>query len=108
LRLAVCGLVGLPAVVFSVALPIGAVYVWLTTGLSPLTQVREGGWRAVLVMWPIVGSLFASIHVFGAFLEGGAQGRAAIASITICLLALWVLALRRGRGYAHTIVRRWL
>ncbi len=81
---------------------------WLTTGLSPLTQVREGGWPAVLVMWPIVGSLFAGIHVFGAFLEGGAQGRAGIAGITFGLLALWVLALRRGRVYEHTIARRWL
>jgi hypothetical protein len=95
-------------VIVSVSLVTGPLYVWLTTGVSPLIQVREGGWPVVFVIWPIVGSLFATMHVFAAFVEGGVRARAGIAGITVCLCALWLLALRRGRAHENSIVGRWL
>lgn len=110
-RLSVAAIVGLALLIFAVAPPIGAVYVWLTTGLSPLAQVREGGTLAAFVMWPIVGLAFTPIHVLGASVEGGGEARVAVAAVTGCLAAPWVLALHRGRAYEHTllqaIIRRW-
>ncbi len=106
-RLALFGLVGMTIAILSLSIVGGAIYVWLTTGLTPLAQVREGG-VTVLVMWPLVGLAFAPIHVFGAFVEGGVSARVGMLGITGLLVALWVLALRRGRAFAHTVIQRWL
>jgi hypothetical protein len=105
LRLAALGVAGSLALLVLVAVPAGALYVWFMTGASPVAQVHEGGW-AVLLFWPIVGALFAGLHIAGALMAERPNGAWGVAGVTLCLLALWVLAMRRSRAYQHTILQR--
>lgn len=82
---------------------LGVFYIWLMTGLSPSLQVREGGF-GIVVGW-LLGGLFAAFHLVAAFLMER-NGRLGIASITLCLLILWIFGAHRRRIFRHSILRR--
>ncbi len=103
-RLAALGIVGWAILLAIITASTGALYIWVMTGASPIEQVRDGG-LAILWAWPIL-ALFGALQVAGAFLIESPYGPWAIAGITLCLLALWILGLRRGRAHAHTVFRR--
>lgn len=86
-----------------VTLTMGVFYIWLMTGLTPQVQVREGG-VDIVVAW-LLGGLFAGLHLAGIFFleRSGPWG---IAGITLCLLVLWILAVRRGRVLRETVLHR--
>jgi len=90
--------------VLVVTLSAGALYIWAITGVSPVAQASDAG-LASLVAWSL-GGLFAGLHVAGAFLLERPYGPWGIAAVTLCLVALWVLALRRGRAHRHTVLQR--
>jgi hypothetical protein len=80
----------------------GALYMWFGGGPSPIDQVRELGFGA-LVVWPVLAA-FGMVEVAAAFVMERPWGPWAIAGITLCLFALWALALRRGRAHEHTVL----
>ena len=104
LRLALIGVTATPILLALAATPAGALYVWLMTGLSPIAQLRQGGF-GVLVMWPTIGILFAGLHVAAAFMMEP-RGPWGIVGVTACLLALWVIAKRRGCARGGAAPRR--
>jgi hypothetical protein len=103
LRCAVLGLVGSITLLLSIVLFMGVFYIWFMTGFSPTFQVRERGFRMVLA-W-LFGGLFAAFQLAAAFVleRNGPWG---IAGITLCLLILWMLGLRRRRILRHPAVNR--
>jgi len=91
------------AVLLSIVMCMGMFYVWLMTGLSPAVQVREGGF-AIVVAW-LLGGLFAGVHLAAAFFleRNGPWG---IAGITVCLVILWTLGIRRKGMFRAVLVHR--
>ena len=103
LRLAALGIVGWVVLFGLTVSTLGSLYIWLMTGLSPISQVRDAG-LASLVAWPL-GALFAALQVAGAFLVERPYGPWGIVGATLGLLGLWVLALRRGKAHRHPILK---
>jgi hypothetical protein len=103
LRPAVLGLAGWITLLVLATLSMGVMYIWLMTGLAPDAQVRQGG-LAIVMGW-LLGGVFGGVHLAAAFLLER-YGHWGIAGITLCLLLLWVLAVRRGRVFRHTVLQR--
>jgi hypothetical protein len=76
--------------------------------LGRLARVARLSLTGILGFAALILAVVAPMHVFGAFVEGGWRARVAVTAITACLMALWVVALPRGRAHEHTIMRRWL
>ena len=104
LRLAALGVAGWAALVVLTMLSVGALYIWVMTGTSPVAQVRDAG-LASLVFWSL-GGLFAGLHIAGAFLMERPYGPWGVAGVTLCLVALWVFASRRAKAHRQTVLQR--
>jgi hypothetical protein len=89
--------------VVAIVLLLGVFYIWFMVGLSPLVQVRDGG-LGIVVGW-LLGGLFAAFHLAAAFFleRNGPWG---IAGITLCLLILWIVGIRRNRIFRHVFLKR--
>lgn len=103
LRQAVVGLAGWITLLLLATLSMGVFYIWLMTGLAPDAQVREGG-LGIVMGW-LLGGVFGGLQLAAAFLLER-YGHWGIVGITLCLLALWVLAVRRGGVLRHTLLQR--
>ena len=103
LRAALLGFIVSVSLLLVITMFMGVLYVWLMTGFSPAFQVREGGFR-IVVAW-LLGGLFAAFHLAGAFLleRNGPWG---IAGITLCLLILWTVGVRRRRIFRAGLLYR--
>jgi len=100
----VFGLAGTIGLVFIVSTLAGMATLWMETGANPWSQVQDLGIVSALVTWPLIGLWFAGAELIVAFFTSGTLGRIGIIGITACLLALWVVALRRGDAFRHTVL----
>ena len=92
-KAAFLGFAGSLFTVLGLWLGVGAIYIWIVTGVAPHRQVMDAGW--VIGEGWLLGGLFAFQHLLGVLLFAP-RAPWGVAGATLGLGVLWVLAARRA------------